>query len=224
VYDQGRPLFLFHQVAEEMGVDVNLITVANSEKPTFLLQETERGAAIGVHPSKVIKQPFLCLVKHGIAGLIGGTIALVGTICVILGSWLLEAFQHSPTGTLAALLLGFATLSIARIAHRKRTNQRKLELNVINMRERVYVELSKDVGKAVSADVVCHRIVWEMYPINRAERDRLSAKIWPLVVRDINSDSRVQKTWGTSDGRKELLWKWVDQPIEASAGRDRVRF
>jgi hypothetical protein len=186
--------------------------------------------SIGLHPSQPIPIPIVCRAKKMLIWTLSTVLALIGTVSSIILTWLWQWFWDSPNEFLATCTIGAITLQAICYVRSKRRAQRQLELDVLRMRQRVYQELSRTANtnnnpttngsstSAVLANMILNRIVWEWFPLNRAERQRWSVRVWPLVVRDIESDDRIHKSYTDSGGNTpQLVWQWLDHPILSTA-------
>jgi hypothetical protein len=183
---------------------------------------------IGLHPSQPIPIPIMCRAKKMLIWTLSTILALVGTVSAIILTWIWQWFWDAPKEFLVTCTIGAITFRALYYVRSKRRAQRQLELDVLRMRQRVYQELSRTANShnnnnssadssAVLANMILNRIVWEWFPLNRAERQRWSFRVWPLVVRDIESDDRVHKSFTDSGGNTpQLVWQWLDHPVVPS--------
>lgn len=217
--ETDRPLFLYQSLVDvlQLPYDPKLVRAANVEADTFLFEIIDNGNVfiIGLHPSKPIPLSAWCYAKNLVHSAITGVLVLFWTIAVVVGSWIVSYFVESPVEAVVVTVVGFTVLSTMRYVSTKRRRQQQLLLEVIQLRERVYEELSKDACKPVVANLICNRIAWKDHPASRQARDRVSRVLWPMVVRDLETDSRVHHSWTSAvegSGQHELVWQWMDRP------------
>jgi hypothetical protein len=117
-------------------------------------------------------------------------LALVGTVSAIILTWLWlwQWFSDAPKEFLITCTIGDITFQALYYVRSTRRSQRQLELDVLRTRQRVYQELSRNANSnnnvnnsstassAVLANMILNRIVWEWFPLNRAERQRWSVR------------------------------------------------
>lgn len=222
--ETNRPLFLYQSLTDVLQIpyDPQLLRAAvydegSDDLQLFIVDKRDDGSVlIGLHPSKEIPLPAACYAKKLTTSFVTGALVLLWTVTVVVGSWIWSFFLESPVEAVVTTVIGFVVLTTMHFVKSKSRKRRQLELEVINLRERVYSELSKDAGQTVLANIICNRIAWKDHPSSRKARDRLSRVIFPMVVRDLDSDRRVDKTWtASSNGTQELVWQWLDQPHES---------
>jgi hypothetical protein len=225
------PLFYYKSLTDVLDIPHNpelLVYTTNAENTSnntnhmFLIEDHPDGSLlVGLHPLRPIPLPLGCFMKKISLRLFSTVFAWTWTFVIVIGSWILSFYTDSPVVAVCATVLVLAVLSVSRTARRERHARQALVAEVVQFRERVYEELVRDHGRPpVPAQVLCDRIAWHAYPRSRRQREYMHRQLFPFVVRDLESDSRVVKSWtagSTGSSQPELHWQWVDsQPHRAT--------
>jgi len=160
--------------------------------------------------------PFTCMLRIGTWELIVSLLSCSFTFAWNTAKSTLFFAIHYP-------FVSFALLSVASIANlfRKRRQRRdkikdylNITLNEVYDRLAEYedndsypnIHLRDDIGR-------------DMFHLNTRERFFFYDHVWPLVVRDVNSDNRVKKALKEVDGKKMLHWQMDGQTKRSRKGR-----
>ena len=199
---------------------------SNESVPGGALQQHGDEILVALHPNVTIDVPLICQVKihvrYGFVFLFG----LLWTFVMILLNGLYHLFQDEPMVMSIIAVSGTCVLIGMHYIQSKRAAKKRLELDIINVRHRVYEELSKDPLVAVPVPILCERIVWNDYPANRTHRSYITNQIWKFVVKDIQCDQRILKTKKISNLDMKLYdhWQWLDvMPSPSSNSSSNVR-
>jgi hypothetical protein len=239
---QSSPLFFFRSITDTLQIPYNpKLLLHTQHRPqfdhdhtgdggdndVFIFERNEKDGSIliGLHPSQTIELPWGCYMKKMILSIVTTLVVWIWTAVIVIGSWILSYFMESPILSIFVTSTGLLSYMTIRMIQQRRRVQRQLEYDIVQLRERVYDELCKDRRTAVPAQVICDRIAWNVYPTSYPQRYRIHHILYPFVVRDIESDRRVIKSWSTANNSNstttspnipELCWQWVDPQPHSS--------
>jgi hypothetical protein len=231
------PLFDYRALIDVLQIPYHPKLISHRTKieenhPIFLLEQSEKDGSffIGLHPSQVVDLPLSCWTKRILTSAMNSLLAgagslsvplkqlvtsvisylmvLVWTLLIALTSWIYSSFIASPLVSMAMTV--FVLFSITLIYHfdQQRRFIREVEADVVQVREYVYQELSRDPKPEVQPELIRERIAWMLYPRSHGQRERLRKVVFPFVMRDIATDDRIRKSY--SGAPPQLFWKWVD--------------
>lgn len=224
-----HPLFEYQLLADEIQIPYGPIFIQafmeDNETNLFVLNQTpEDILMIGLHSNQYVPLPLRCLATKWCRSLVRGFVGLLSTIIGVLFTWFYACFKVHPWMTIFVVLVSAMTLTSIRQVHRRNRERARLETEVLNLRERVYAELSApgQILQPEMSSVICNRIAWADYPNSRRARDRCTRIIFPFVVKDLESDARVHKSWTMENGDRVLVWQWRDsQPHSVAKANSR---
>lgn len=221
----GPLFFKYSYLTEQLQFNpqMELLAAANTNKSTFVLslqQNPDDETLIGLHPTVPIVLPLRCRITLLLQYLTAVIAKLAWSLIVVVCIGLWQLFWDAPFIITTITVIGSTTMLAMHHIQAKKKAKKQLELDIINLRHKVCVELSASIGHALAAHLLAERIAWRDYPASRSKREYVTKTLWPFVVNDIRTDTRIAKIKKRMALDENIIcdhWQWMDitSPVKA---------